>query len=384
VSHQPANTAGAGPKPGESADHEHGAGIVVPVLDKTALSDLEARINSDEYFWLHLDSPSDEQLDQLGQLLHFHPLALRSAKAFGQRPKFELADNYGYLVYYGAYPRDEQEQLLQEFHLFISGRYIVSIHQGSDNILKDLREEIVEQPIRSKQFLTYEILATIADSFFPLLSGMDEEIATTEDGILDNPSIDELQKINALKHDLTTLRRIVTPQRDIFARAIEDLNTIPGLDSETDRQEYFRDIYDHLIRVSDLVDSYRDLASGSTDLYLSTVANRQGEVSKQLAIVASIFLPLSFLTGFFGQNFAWLTGDFINHNWTFWVFGLGLLIVSVIAMIFFFKRKGWTQDTTATSDPPPRHTDTRIAARPHAHLKHHQLPATEHSTSSSN
>ena len=103
----------------------------------------------------------------------------------------------------------------------------------------------------------------------------------------------------------------------------------------------FRDLYDTLVRSSDLVDSYRDLLSGATDMYLSTVANRQGEISKQLTIIATIFLPLSFLTGFFGQNFTFLTGDVLDHNWAFWVLGLGLLAFSVVGRGVGGRRKGW-------------------------------------------
>ena len=95
------------------------------------------------------------------------------------------------------------------------------------------------------------------------------------------------------------------------------------------------------MRSSDLVDSYRDLLSGATDMYLSTVANRQGEIAKQLTVIATIFLPLSFLTGFFGQNFSFLTSHILNHTWSFFVLGLGLLVASIGLLWFFFRRQGW-------------------------------------------
>jgi magnesium transporter len=135
------------------------------------------------------------------------------------------------------------------------------------------------------------------------------------------------------------MRRVVTPLRDVFARDAERITDLPGL--EADDRLYLRDVYDSLIRVSDLVDSYRDLLSGATDMYLSTVANRQGEINKQLTLIATIFLPLTFITGFFGQNFAFLTGHIINRTWSFWVFGIGLLVVSAIGLWVWFRRKGW-------------------------------------------
>ena len=136
------------------------------------------------------------------------------------------------------------------------------------------------------------------------------------------------------------MRRIVTPQRDIFARSIDQIAELPGL--EADEREYFRDVYDHLIRISDLVDSYRDLLAGAMDVYLSTVANRQGEVGKQLAIIATIFLPLSFLTGFFGQNFSYMAGHVLNGPTRFYVLGLGSMLASCVVLWVWFRRRGWS------------------------------------------
>ena len=120
---------------------------------------------------------------------------------------------------------------------------------------------------------------------------------------------------------------------------------LPGMTAEDER--YFRDLYDHLIRISDLVDSYRDLLTGAMDTHVSTVSNRLNVVMKQLAIIATLFLPLSFLTGFFGQNFSWLLNHFLNKNWAFWVFGLGLEAGAVVGLLVMFRRRGWLGGPTA-------------------------------------
>jgi magnesium transporter len=135
------------------------------------------------------------------------------------------------------------------------------------------------------------------------------------------------------------MRKVITPQRDVFARSVEQIAALPGF--ELDERDYFRDIYDHLIRISDLIDSYRDLLSGATDLYLSTVSNRQNDVMKQLTVIATIFLPLSFITGFFGQNFAYLVTHLITREWTFWVVGVGSMLATCLGLLLFFHRKGW-------------------------------------------
>ncbi len=337
----------------EPAPANHPQPVRVPLIEQVASAALKPHVEAGEFFWLHLEDPAETAIDELASLLDLHPLAVRAAKAFGQRPKLEIFDSFAYLVFYGAHPRGEDDDPLHEVHLFLAAGYVVSIHRGVDDALTELRAAVTERPVRSPQFLIYEILASLADTFFPVLSALDDELDVLEDVILSRPTAAQLQRINAIKRELTSLRRVITPQRDIFARNIEELEALEGMQGH--HPEYFRVVYDDLIRVSDMVDSFRDLTSGATDLYLSTVANRQGEVGKQLAIIATVFLPLSFLTGFFGQNFSLLTGHVINHDWTFWPLGIGSLIVSILIMIWFFRRKGWMGDPAAPElAPRPR------------------------------
>ena len=159
------------------------------------------------------------------------------------------------------------------------------------------------------------MLDALTDSFFPVLSDIDDQIDEPRGAVLAEPTDEQLQRLFALKRELVAMRKVVTPQRDLFARSIDQIAELPGL--QLDERDYFRDVYDHLIRISDLIDSYRDLLSGATDLYLSTVSNRQNDVMKQLTVIATIFLPLSFITGFFGQNFGYLVIHLIT--------GLGVL-----------------------------------------------------------
>jgi magnesium transporter len=142
-----------------------------------------------------------------------------------------------------------------------------------------------------------------------------------------------------MRRALVAMRKVVSPQRDLFARSIDQIAELPGL--TLDERDYFRDIYDHLIRISDLIDSYRDLLSGATDLYVSTQGNRQNEVMKQLTIIATVFLPLSFITGFFGQNFGYMINHLITPEWVFWVVGVGSMVLTCAGLLWWFHRKGW-------------------------------------------
>jgi magnesium transporter len=305
-------------------------------LDRGAISELLER---DEFFWVDLEAPSRETVELLGELFGFHPLALEDSEHFGQRPKLDDYENHMFLVYYGARPEGrEDDEMLVEVHAFLSGSYIVTLHHDPCVELDQLRERLPRQAERSEQFVIYRVLDALTDSFFPALEGIGVEIEQLETEILEQPTDEHLERIFDLRRHLIGLRRVVSPQRDLLARATDDILELPGLEADT--RNYFRDVYDHMLRISDLIDSYRDLLASSRDAYLSMVSNRLNSISKQLTIVATIFLPLAFITGFFGQNFKWMT-DHIQSFAAFAVYGVGGLLVSAIALLVWFRRGGY-------------------------------------------
>jgi magnesium transporter len=328
----------AGGHPPERASAE-GFSFVAPCLthiDEPALRELLER---DQFFWLDLTAPTEEDIENLGEVFGFHPLALEDARHFGQRPKLDNYQEYAFLVFYGATEQAGGEAALQEVQMFVSGKYLVTLHRDRVLPLEEQRARLTGLALHSEQFLLYRVFDALTDSFFPVLARLDDEIDELEGAILSGPTDAQLQRLFAMKRDLVAMRKVVTPQRDLFARSIDQLAALPGL--QLDERDYFRDVYDHLIRISDLIDSYRDLLSGSTDLYLSTVGTRQNEVMKQLAIVGTIFLPLSFITGFFGMNFGWLVTKGITSTWSFFVLGIGSIVATCALLVRFFKRKGW-------------------------------------------
>jgi magnesium transporter len=315
-------------------------GLSVPFLVDLEHEDLAEHIEKRRFFWLDLQGPTDEQLRNLAVKFGLHPLTVNDARTFSQRPKIEEHGNYIFLIAYGVDPGTSSGgPLLRELHMIISGHFVVTIHRRPLRALEELRARYDEHPLRGEQFLVYKILDAMTSTFFPVLTRIDDDIDEIEAQIIAEPSEEILKRIFSIKRDLVAMRRVVSPERDVFARDAERISQLRGL--EADGRLYFRDLYDSLNRVSELVDSYRDLLSGAADLYLSTVANRQGEINKQLTIIATIFLPLTFLTGFFGQNFTFLTNHLLDTTWSFVVFGLGLLLVSIIGFIVYFRRKRW-------------------------------------------
>ena len=198
----------------------------------------------------------------------------------------------------------------------------------------------------------YRLLDAVVDRYFPLLGDMDDHIDELEDQILVRPTEQQLGALFDMKRQLIALRKVVTPQRDMFAALLSNPDRLPGMTSDAER--YFRDLYDHLIRISDLVDSYRDLLSGALDTHLSTVSNRLNVVMKQLTIIATLFLPATFLTGFFGQNFGWMVTR-LGSGWAFWGLGVLLQLLLAGALVYYFWRRGWvSSDGTARPEPVAR------------------------------
>ena len=292
-------------------------------------------------FWLDLD---DEQTDgTVSELLTvhfgFHLLAVQSAERFNQRPRIDDYDGFMYLVARGADPKHTGEA---EVHCFWTDRYVVTVHRGGCPAIAQVRQRIgrhhASEAANPQLVIVYFVVSALVDTFFPVLSKFDDRIDALEDDILKAPTEAQLGELFDMKRSLMEMRKVIAPQRDMMASISSGVADVPGMTDEAVR--YFRDLYDHLIRLADLVDSYRDLLSSVMDTHLSTVSNRLNVVMKQLTIIATIFLPLSFLTGFFGQNFAVLVRG-IASTWSFYVFAIALELGAVAALLYLFRRRGW-------------------------------------------
>jgi len=326
--------------------------IRIPCLHNPAGHEVRFHLDNGQFVWVDLEEPGDDDLAQIASLLRLHPLTVADARTFKQRPKIEDYDTYVFIVLFGVDPdTDPGGRILREVHMIISGDIVVTIRHHSSAALDALRARYDQHPARSEQFLTYEIIDAVISTFVPVLTRVDDDIDDLEEQVIEQPREEDLQRIFSLKRDLVAMRRVLAPMRDMFLRRADNIAELPGFG--TDDKLYFRDLYDELIRIAEMVDAYRDLLSGTTDLYLSTVANRQGEVNRQLTIIATIFLPLTFFTGFFGQNFAFLTGHVQNTELSFWVLGIGTLVASVVVLSFWFRRRGWIgQNATGGATRP--------------------------------
>jgi magnesium transporter len=296
----------------------------------------EARrlLDSGEFLWLDVGAPTDAQLDELAELFGLHPLAVEDTKEMGQRPKLDDYGETALLVFYGVH-----DDKLVEVHLHLSGSWMLTVHRDPCAHLQVARNRLDREPPRTEEEAIYRVLDALADSFFPVLDHVDDQIDELMDAMIERPHPDQREQLFALRRRLVELRRVVGPQRDVMAREGDLVARLPGLEADEAR-DWFRDVYDHLLRTAEQIDAYRDLLSGALDVYLSTVSNRLNDITRQLTLVATIFLPLTFVTGFFGQNFGWL----VRHisTWQAFVgYGVGSMALSAGLLFWWFRRSGF-------------------------------------------
>ena len=251
-------------------------------LDTGAIAELRSR---DEFFWLDLHDSSVETVDQLRDVFGFNELALEDSREFGQRPKVDDYRDHVLVVYYGV---DDGEPV--EVHCYVTGQAIVTLHRDSCWTLTAAHDRLARVDPRSEEEAVYRVLDALTDSYFTALETLAEEIDDLEEEASTSIDPDIRVRIFALRKRLVALRRVVGPQRDMFTAAGGTIDRLPGLDVDQ-AHDYFRDIHDHLLHIADIIDSSRDLLAGALDLHAAAVNQRVNQVTKQLTLIATIFLP---------------------------------------------------------------------------------------------
>ena len=301
--------------------------------------EIERLLVRDEFFWLDLDSPGDDELDGLAAMLGWDPLALEDAKEFGQRPKLDDYDQHALLVFYGVHA---PEGTLVEVHLFVSGGWIVTIHRSPCQHLHTQRDALAHNPPKTEEAVVYRILDALTDSFGPCVNEFDDQIERLEDEIVARPADDQVGRVLRLRRTIGPMRRAVTAQRDLFASLGDVVDRLPGLERDRATNQ-FRDVYDHLARTAEALESHRDRLVGALQIYSSMSDNRLNRVTERLTLVATVFLPLTWTVGFFGQNFGWLVKH-INSFADFMVWGVLVgLVAPVIVLYVLFLRAGYVR-----------------------------------------
>ncbi len=292
-------------------------------------------VEAGQPFWLDIENPTDEVIDQLAALLGLHPLAVEDSKQFGQRAKLQVYRNGAMLVGFGL---DEQLREPVEVHCYYTTGFLITLRRAASPALDALRRDsvhpqLVSDPIRA----LHPVISSLYTQFSALVLGLDERLDTLEQAVLREADDQELAEITAIRHRAAVIRRVVTPGRDLAAR-MPLILSLPGTTSDT--QPYAEDISDQLQQAVAGLTAIEERCAALLALHASLASKHLAVVSRRLAAVATIFLPISFLAGFFGQNFSALVGSI--EGWpAFLVLGVGLSVACVTVTVFVLSRRGW-------------------------------------------
>ena len=293
--------------------------------------------------WLDIQgdcTPSEQVLKDVFKLQRITILTMCEEH---ERAKFTENENYSYLVVHGlVFDSATEESETPKLDIVFAKNFIITSHRESfpwlDQLLEEARQNDPEEHLMSRgvAFLLYSIVDALTDSYFPVLDAIDDLIDELEDITVTDTSNEVQVRIFRIKRALAQMRRTLSPQVEVAnSLVVRTGKLIPA-----EMEPYFADIHDHLIRAFEILDSYRDLMSGMLDVYLTTVSNRLNEVMKQLTIIATIFMPITFITGVFGMNFGHLPQVEHDSGYLFWITLLAMGIITLI-QIWYFRRRKW-------------------------------------------
>ena len=291
--------------------------------------------------WINVDGVHNVPLmEKLGGCFQIHPLILEDILNTDQRPKMDDMEQYIYIVLKMLdYDTKKDEIIAEQVSLVLGGNFVISFQEGSaGDVFDAVRERIRNSKGRIRKlgsdYLAYALMDAIIDRYFLILEKLGEKIETVEDNLISDPTPDTIHQIHQLKRDMIYLRKSVWPLREVIAALEKSGSELIHSSTEI----YLRDIYDHTIQIIDTIETYRDMLSGMLDIYLSSISNRMNQVMKVLTIIATIFMPLTFIAGVYGMNFRFMPE--LGWRWAYPLVILVMLAVGAI-MLVYFKRKKW-------------------------------------------
>jgi len=308
----------------------------------------EAKADQDGTLWVDIYNPSWNLSQELEELLcrvfQFHPLAIEDAVKDTHVARVDDWTDYLYVAFHSIdFDPDTDTVRLHEVDLFLGKNYLISYHNEHLPVLDQLLLNIQRDPDNRLKHgaghLLYHVLDMCVADYFPAIEHLDDAIDAAQDEVFENPNPQTLQAIFQVKRSALRLYRVLAPERELLNRLARD--EYPLINAE--HRVYFRDVYDHLVRIHDITESLRDLISGALDTYLSAISNRTNEIMKALTLVTVMFLPLSFLTSFFSMNFFGATLEFQSWFPKYLLFGGSCFIMIVLPVVLYWvaRHRGW-------------------------------------------
>lgn len=287
-----------------------------------------------DWYWVDFDQPTIEEEKLLDTFFHFHPLAIEDCLMRLQRPKMDYYDDHYFFVTH----RINKDTLdPEEINLFVSEKFIVTFHKEHVPEIEIVRHRLATKPKKwdtTSYFVLYQTIDKIVDSYFPLVYKIEDQLNRLEDEMTYHNSVKTMQFVFDFRSDLLHLRRIILPMRDLLYRILGSYR-FPLKKSE---RAYFADIHDHLIKLTEMVESNRELTADMRDSYMAMNSNRMNGIMMTLTIVSTIFIPLTFIAGIYGMNFEYMPELTGKYNY---FIVLGVMLVIGLGMLAIFKAKGW-------------------------------------------
>jgi magnesium transporter len=290
--------------------------------------------------WLNIDGVHDvQQLYRLGELVDVHPLVLEDVASTGQRAKLEDYDSQLYIVLRMLRHNDETGQIDEEqLSLVLGPQYVISVQEAPGDVFDPVRDRLRQAKGRIRRsgadFLAYALMDAVVDAYFVAVEKLSDRIESLEEQVLKEPGHPAISEIHRIRGELLIMRRAVWPLRDLFNSMVRDESSLIG----TETRVFLRDAYDHAVQVIDTVETLREIVSGLMELHMSSVSNRLNEVMKVLTIIATVFIPLTFLVGVYGMNFRFMPE--LSWRWAYPALWAVMLLIAV-AMLVQFRRRSW-------------------------------------------
>jgi magnesium transporter len=311
-------------------------GHFTSTLDPADISEVIQR--KDQFVWLDIQAPQEADIALLRDEFKFHPLAIEDATRHHERPKVDSYDGYYFLVFYAILYDEASYRLRTEaMNLFVGANYLVSVHQGPigaiDETIKRWQKD-EEEFGHDTGALLYSLLDTITDDYFPVIDRLADRVETLEEQIFERFQESALQDVFSLKRDLLSIRRIVAPERDVLNVLIR--REVPIFEHNTIL--YLQDVYDHIVRITDSIDTYRDLLSSALDAFLSVQSNRLNQIVKVLTIASIVLMCDALIAGIYGMNFEFMP----ELHWRYgYPFALGLMVMVSVGLVLYLRRRKW-------------------------------------------
>ncbi len=298
------------------------------------------RMENEQVTWININGIHDTRVaETVGRHFAIHPLVLEDIVHAGQRPKIDDYEDYVYLVLKMlTWDEDACEVMAEQVSIVLTRDSVVSFQETEGDVFSAVRGRIRKSVGRIRRmgpdYLCYALLDAIVDNYFVILEKIGERIEAIEDELMENPTPETLRKIHKMRGEMLFLRRAVWPLRDVVGSI--ERGKVSSMSDAT--EPFYRDLYDHTIQVIETVETCRDLVSGMLDMYMSTISNRMNEVMKVLTVIATIFIPITFIAGIYGMNFKFMP----ELEWRFaypavWI----AIVVTAGVMLVYFRHKRW-------------------------------------------